>query len=66
MRKEAILGMTPPFTTSLVPCKSYCKTEGLSFLRKVSHLLSCVTMRNYVAELLFNFFPLLLPLFFLC
>lgn len=64
MRKEAILEMMPPFTTNLVPRKSYCKIEGWSFPRKISHPLYSVTMRNHVAELLFHFFSLLLPLFF--
>lgn len=65
MRKEAVLEMMPPSTTSLVPCKSQCKPEGWSFPRKISHPLCCVATRNHVTELLCHFF-LLLPPFFLC
>lgn len=57
MRKEAVLEMMPPSTTSLVPCKSHCKPEGWSFPRKISYPLCCVAARNHVTELLCSFFP---------
>lgn len=69
LRKEAVLEMTPPSTTGLVPCKArcgVCKPEGCRSPRKILLLLSLSPREIMPLNSSFGFSLLLSPFFPCC
>lgn len=69
LRKEAVLEMTPPSTTGLVPCKArcgVCEPEGCRSPRKILILLSLSPREIMPLNSSFGFSLLLSPFFPCC